>query len=96
LREIVASFYRQANLHVRAAQEADGVMGHLNMVAAGLGFSLLPEYVKFILPRGAITRPLEWNPAPSISLVAAYRANDELPTLGLFLKALRKQFGKAA
>ncbi|MGH9436470.1 MAG: LysR substrate-binding domain-containing protein [Terriglobia bacterium] len=94
LRDIVSSLYKQADLHVRAAQEADGVYGHLNMVAAGLGFALLPEYVKSILPRGVVTKPLEWQPIPSISLVAAYRANDELPILGAFLKVLRRHLGK--
>jgi len=96
LRDIVSSLYKQADLHVRAVQEADGVYGHLNMVAAGLGFALLPEYVKSILPRGVITRPLEWQPAPSISLLVAYRANDELPILGAFLKSLRQNFARSS
>jgi LysR family hca operon transcriptional activator len=92
LRDIVLSLYKQADLRVRAAQEANGVYGHLNMVAAGLGFALLPEYVESILPRGVVTKPLEWQPVPSISLVAAYRASDELPILGAFLKVLRRHF----
>jgi len=92
LRDIVSSLYKKADLHVRATQEADGVYGHLNMVAAGLGFALLPEYVKSILPRGVITKPLDWQPVPSISLVVAYRASDELPILGAFLKVLRQHF----
>jgi LysR family hca operon transcriptional activator len=92
LRDIVLSLYKQADLRVRAAQEANGVYGHLNMVAAGLGFALLPEYVESILPRGVVTKPLERQPVPSISLVAAYRASDELPILGAFLKVLRRHF----
>ena len=92
LRDIVSSLYKQADLRVRAAQEAEGVYGHLNMVAAGLGFALLPEYVKSILPRGVVTKPLEWQPTPSISLVVAYRATDDFPILGAFLKVLRQHF----
>jgi LysR family transcriptional regulator, hca operon transcriptional activator len=95
LRDIVSTLYRQAGLRVRATQEAEGVYGHLNMVAAGLGFALLPEYVKSILPRGVVTKPLEWQPSPSISLMVAYRKSDELPILGAFLKVLRKHFGQA-
>lgn len=94
LRDIVSSLYKQADLRVRATQEADGVYGHLNMVAAGLGFALLPEYVKSILPRGVVTKPLEWQPIPSISLMVAYRASDELPILGAFLNVLRRHLGK--
>jgi LysR family transcriptional regulator, hca operon transcriptional activator len=94
LRDIVSSLYKQAGLRVRATQEAEGVYGHLNMVAAGLGFALLPEYVKSILPRGVVTKPLEWQPSPSISLMVAYRASDELPILGAFLKVLRRHFGQ--
>ena len=96
LRDIVSSLYKQAKLRVTAVQEADGVLGHLNMVAAGLGFSLLPEYVKSILPRGVITKPLQWHPIPSINLSVAYRANDELPALRVFLKALRGYFERPA
>jgi LysR family transcriptional regulator, hca operon transcriptional activator len=92
LRDIVSSLYKQAGLRVRATQEAEGVYGHLNMVAAGLGFALLPEYVKSILPCGVVTKRLEWQPAPSISLMVAYRSSDELPILGTFLKVLRQHF----
>jgi LysR family transcriptional regulator, hca operon transcriptional activator len=94
LRDILSSLYKRAGLRVRATQEAEGVYGHLNMVAAGLGFALLPEYVKSILPRGVVTKPLEWQPSPSISLMVAYRASDELPILGAFLKVLRRHFGQ--
>lgn len=94
LRDVLASLYKQARMQVRTAQEADGVLGHLSMVAAGLGFALLPEYVKSILPRGVVTKPLDWHPIPSISLVAAYRTGDELPALGVLLEVLRGCFSK--
>jgi LysR family hca operon transcriptional activator len=94
LRDILSSLYKQADLRVRATQEAEGVYGHLNMVAAGLGFALLPEYVQSILPRGVVTKPLDWQPTPSIGLVVAYRASDELPILVAFLRALRQHFAR--
>jgi LysR family transcriptional regulator, hca operon transcriptional activator len=88
LRNIVASLYKQEQMRIRSVQEADSVLGHLNMVAAGLGFALLPEYVESMLPRGVIVRPLDYHPMPSISLVAAYRTNDKLPALHAFMELL--------
>jgi LysR family transcriptional regulator, hca operon transcriptional activator len=96
LRNIVASLYKKERMRIRSAQEADSVLGNLNMVAAGLGFALLPEYVKSILPRGVIVRPLDYHPVPSISLVAAYRTSDELPPLHAFMELLDECFTRPA
>jgi LysR family hca operon transcriptional activator len=96
LRNIVASLYKQERMRIRSVQEADSVLGHLNMVAAGLGFALLPEYVESILPRNVIVRQLDYNPVPSISLVAAYRTNDKLPALHAFMEMLDECFARPA
>ena len=89
LLELIASIYNQSNIPVRRAHEADSVLGHLNLVAAGLGFGLMPEYARAILPRGTTARPLDWNPPPCISVVAACRKGDELPALRTFMNVVR-------
>jgi DNA-binding transcriptional LysR family regulator len=62
----------------------------VNAVAAGLGFSLLPEYVQELLPRTVVARPLDLNPAPEVELFVAYRKDDRLPALAFFLSLLRE------
>src|ERR1017187_174711 len=92
LRNIVGSLYKQSRLRVRSVQEADSVLGYLNMVAAGLGYGLLPEYVKWILPRNVISRPLDYHPLPTISLAMVYRTNDKLPSLQAFKEVFHQCF----
>jgi LysR family transcriptional regulator, hca operon transcriptional activator len=92
LRNIVGSLYKQSRLRVRSVQEADSVLGYLNMVAAGLGYGLLPEYVKWILPRNVVSRPLDYHPLPTISLAMVYRTNDKLPSLQAFKEVFHQRF----
>jgi DNA-binding transcriptional LysR family regulator len=85
----VASFYARATGGVRTIQDADNVLGHLNMVRAGVGFAFLPAYVRAIAPRGVVTRPLDWRPPLTVSVVLARRKTDDLPMLEAFRALLR-------
>lgn len=92
LHDAVTEFYQQAKVTVQPTQSADNVLGHLTMVAAGLGFALLPEYVSSILPSGVVMRPLEWTPEPTVSTVLAYRKHDAVPVLRQFREIVRECF----
>ena len=46
------------------------------MVRANLGFALLPEYVKAILPERVVARPLDWHPPLSLTVLMIHRADD--------------------
>jgi len=70
---------------------ADNVLTSLSEVASGLGFCLLPEYVRKILPHNVVVRPLDCAPEPDIPLLVAYRKDDRLPALVFFLSLLREQ-----
>jgi LysR family transcriptional regulator, hca operon transcriptional activator len=94
LHDILVSLYKQAGVRVRRAHEADSVFGHLNMVAAGLGYALLPEYVKSIMPRGVVAKTLHLDPPPHLSLVSVCRKGDTLPALHAFRNIVRECFGK--
>ncbi len=59
-----ATFCQQANVPIHSVHEADNVVSHLHMVAAGLGFALLPDYVGTLLPAGVVMKPLDWDPVP--------------------------------
>lgn len=95
-RDIATALCAQGGIRVRRAQTADSAISHLNMVAAGLGFALLPAYVKLILPRGVITKPLDLDPVPTVSLVAACRSENKLPALKQLRMAVRKHIAEVA
>lgn len=90
LHEVVSSFVRADRTGHHTSPDADHVLGHLNLVRAGVGFALLPEYVQAILPDGVVTRPLDWDPAPSLPVVLAHRRADHLPALEAFKRVLRQ------
>jgi LysR family transcriptional regulator, hca operon transcriptional activator len=79
-----------------ALLETDSVLSTLNTIGAGLGFSLLPDYVTAICPPGVVTRPLDLASPPSLELVVAYRKNDTRPSLVTFLTLLRNWIATTA
>jgi LysR family hca operon transcriptional activator len=88
--DAVSAFYQQARIRVHPVHDADNVLGHLNMVQAGLGFALLPDYVTEILPPGVVVRPLDWQPVPTVSIVMALRQDDSLRVLRSFTDIVRE------
>jgi LysR family transcriptional regulator, hca operon transcriptional activator len=94
LRDVLVSVYKQAGLRMQWAHEADSVFGHLNMVAAGLGYALLPEYVKAVMPRGVVAKALHLDPPPHLTMVSACRKGDPLPALSIFREVIRQNSGR--
>lgn len=92
LHEAVRAFCTRAGLHPRVAQRADNVLGNLNMIRAGLGFALLPDYATSILPRGVVVKPLAVHPPPLVSLVVAHRRSRRDGTIAAFMNILRECF----
>ena len=76
LHDAIASLYRQAHIRMHAVSSADNVLGHLKLVQEGLGFALLPDSISALLPPGVTFRPLDCNPVPSVSLLAAWKAGN--------------------
>ncbi len=81
-----------AGLHPRVVQQADNILGNLNMIRAGIGFALLPDYATSILPSGVVVKPLAWKPAPVVSLVVAHRKGKPTPPMLAFKRLLRECF----
>jgi LysR family hca operon transcriptional activator len=91
LRHWIDSVEQMTATHFRVACEVDSVMAALNGVAAGLGFSLLPDYIRQFLPPQVVSKPLRLPPsAPSFDLRVAYRSDNRLPAFQIFLKLLRQ------
>jgi LysR family transcriptional regulator, hca operon transcriptional activator len=87
--ELANQIAATAGVRFRQGLVTDNVLGTLNAVGAGLGFSLLPDYVKPIAPPTVAVRPLAADPPPGLDLVVAYRAGDNAPALTVLLRLLR-------
>ncbi|MGP0074525.1 MAG: LysR substrate-binding domain-containing protein [Bryobacteraceae bacterium] len=92
LHDAVRAFCERSGLHPREVQQADNILGNLNMIRAGIGFALLPDYATSILPKGVVVKMLAWNPAPVVSLVAAHRKGRPKGEILAFMKLLRESF----
>ena len=92
LHAAVRAFCERSGLHPRVVQQADNVLGNLNMIRAGIGFGLFPDYASSILPNGVVVKPLAWKPAPAVSLVVAHRGGKRYPEILAFKKLLRECF----
>ena len=93
LHDAVGTFCQRANVRTHSVLEADNVVSHLHMVAAGLGFALLPDYVGTLLPPGVVMKPLDWDPVPTVSIVMARRREPAPQPLQAFLDLVSEAFG---
>lgn len=94
IHDITNQIAQRAGVHFNTVLETDNVLATLNAVGASLGFSLVPDYVKNILPPNVAARPLDIEPQPQVDLLVAYRKNDALPALICLLSLLREYMSK--
>jgi len=92
LHAAVRTFCERSGLHPRVVQQADNVLGNLNMIRAGIGFGLFPDYATSILPKGVVVKALAWNPTPVVSVVVAHRKGRPKAEIVAFMKLLRESF----
>jgi DNA-binding transcriptional LysR family regulator len=78
---------RKAGFAPRIVQEAPQ-LDILSLVAAGFGVAILPESVREVHRPDIILRPIVG--APSIDLLAAWRADNSSPVLRMFLETMRR------
>jgi LysR family hca operon transcriptional activator len=70
--------------------DTDNVVATLNAVGSALGFSLLPDYVRQILPANVISRPLDLDPQPKLDLLMAYRKEEKRASVTTFTTLIRE------
>jgi len=80
----------RAGVQFTSSIEHDNVLSALHAVSMGLGFCLVPDYQKEILPGSIVARDLDLDPQPSFDLLMAYRKNDRTPSLAYFLGIVRE------
>ena len=82
------------NISFGPAIDCDGMLATITAVSSGLGFAIMPDYMLGTLPPTVVGRPLDINPQLMFPLSVAYRRNETLPSLKIFLKILRENLRK--
>lgn len=89
LRGIVDRYLRDRNLAMAPTHFLDGYATGISLVASTKGVTLLPAYVKALLPASLVSRPLSDN-GPVIEVAAGYRADNPSPVLAVFLRNIER------
>lgn len=90
LYDAIAALYRQAHIRMHAVSSADNVLGHLRLVQEGLGYALLPESMGPLLPAGVVSKRLRCSPAPTASIVLAWKSGNTSPLVHTFVDLVRQ------
>lgn len=90
LHDVTASLYREARIRMHAVSSSDNVLGHLQLVQEGLGFALLPESLNALLPNGVTFRPLDCDPAPTVSIICAWKQGNNSRLVREFVRLVRQ------
>ena len=88
--DCVNGIAKRAGVQFTSTIEHDNVLSALHAVGLGLGFCLIPDYQKEILPGSVVARNLDLDPQPSFDLLMAYRKDDRTPALAFFLSIVRE------
>lgn len=91
---IIDEIEKQNGLKLKTSVVVDNWLASINEVANGVGYSLVPEYVTYILPKGLVARPLEMKTQPTLDLMLAYRKDNLSPALQLFISAFHEYWRK--
>ena len=91
LHDAAVEIAARAGVKFKPTLAAENVLASLSEVASGLGFCLLPDNVRQILPPNVVARPLDCDPEPEFPLLVAHRKDERLPAVAFFLSLLREQ-----
>ncbi len=89
--DLLLSACREAGFSPRIVQEANHLQTHVNLVASGMGLSLLPESVRVLRMPGLVYRELEGPPVRTTTVLARVRT-DPRPLPRQFTEITRRLF----
>jgi len=91
----VAGLCRRAGFNLRVGAEASQLQTILNLVAAGMGVSLVAESVTQMGDRGVVFKRLP-EPAPTMEIAIAWCRDDQSEVLQAFLQVVRETAHQSA
>jgi len=86
----LSTIISRAGVTFTSVIEHNNVLSAIHAVGLGLGFALIPDYQRDILPTSIVARPLTIEPPPTTDMSMAYRRDDRTPALAFFLSVVRE------
>ncbi|MCA0304874.1 MAG: LysR family transcriptional regulator [Proteobacteria bacterium] len=90
LYDVIVSACAAAGFAPQVGQEAPRIVSTLNLVAAGLGLTLVPASLSRLQLEGVTYRPLSGRPAVKVPLSVACRADERSAATTAFLALVRE------
>ena len=87
--EQILNLCQQAGFTPKLGAEASQLQTILNLVAAGMGITLVPESVQNLAGRGVVFKKLR-EPVPMMEIAVAWRRDAHSEVLSAFLKVVRE------
>jgi len=87
--EQVLNLSHEAGFTPKLGAEASQLQTIINLVAAGMGISLVPESVQNLAGRGVVFKRLP-EPAPTVEIAVAWRRDAHSEVLSAFLSVVRE------
>jgi LysR family hca operon transcriptional activator len=84
LRAVIDDYLERSGIQITPAQSVDNPAMVMSLVASTRGVTLIPDYVKHLMPWSVVSRPLAGD-VPTIDLSIGYSKANTSPILKLFL-----------
>ena len=91
LNQIVKDFMSTHRVEVNPVQHSTNILLNVNLVAMGVGWSIVPAYVLPLLGDNIVVKKTV-EPLPMIGLYANFRKDEMKPSLAFLLDMLKQQF----
>jgi DNA-binding transcriptional LysR family regulator len=91
LYDVIIAACTEAGFSPHVGQEAPRIVSTLNLVAAGLGVTIVPASLSRLPLEGVIYRPLHGKPSVKVPLNLACRRNERSAAVLSFIELVRKQ-----
>jgi DNA-binding transcriptional LysR family regulator len=90
LYDTIIAACRAAGFSARVGQEAPRILSTLNLVAAGLGVSIVPASLRRLQMDGVVYRSLAKNQQPLAPLILACRSADNSAAVQRFIDLVKQ------
>lgn len=94
IKDMLITMCRKAGFEPQPVQEVHRMMAAIQLVAAGLGISVVPQSLDSIQPKSVVYRPLRHDSAVTVPLNLAYRRHVDAQAITRFI-ALSKSLAQA-
>jgi LysR family hca operon transcriptional activator len=85
LKAVIENYAAKSGVVLKPAYDAENISSVLSLVTSTGGVTLMPLYVKLMLPASVVIRPLQGDVVPTIELVLGYSRSNTSALLKRFL-----------